>query len=135
MDSNLFIEWFQQQFVRSVRKFLNDKGLEKEAVLLLDNAPSHPTSAVLQSDDGMIKTMFLPPNTTAIIQPMDQAVLDPWQRRYNRKLLAHIILKNESTKKPVPEVLKAITMKNLMLWMLHCVGWSKHVEMLLTCYW
>ena len=100
---------------------MNDKGLEKKALLLLDNAPSHPSSAVLQSDNGMIKTMmiktmFLPPNTIAIIQPMDQAVLDPCKGRYKRKLLAHIILENESTDKPVPEILKAITMKDVVYW-------------------
>ena len=89
-----------------MRKFCSDNGLEK-ALLLLDNAPSHPSLAVLQSDDGKIKAMFLPPNTTAIIQLMDQAVLDPCKHRYKRKLLAHVILENESADKSVPEILKA----------------------------
>ena len=47
---------------------------------------------------------------------MDQAVLDLCKRRYKRKLLAHIILENESTDKPVPEILKAITMKDVVYW-------------------
>jgi len=50
--------------------------------------------------------MYLPPNITAVIQPMDQGVLDPCKRRYKRKLLAHIILENESDKKSFPEILK-----------------------------
>ena len=100
----------------SVRRFCSENELEKKALLLLDNAPSHPSSETLQSDDGKIKTMFLPPNTTATIQPMDQAVLDPCKHRYKRKLLAHIILENESADKSVPEILKAITMKDVVYW-------------------
>ena len=95
---------------------MNDKGLEKKALQLLDNASSHRSSSVLQSYNGMIKTMFLPRNTTAIIQPMDQAVLDPRKHWYKGKLLAHILLENESTDKPVPEILKAITMKDVVYW-------------------
>ena len=86
MDCSIFSNWFHQRFVPSVSKFCSENGLEKKALLLLDNAPSHPSSATMQSDDGKIKAMFLPPNTTAAIQPMDQAILDPCKRRYKRKL-------------------------------------------------
>ena len=76
MDSRLFTEWFHNRFVPSVRIFCRCRGLEEKVLLLLDNAPSHPSSASLQSEDGKIKTLFLPPNTTSIIQPIDQGVLD-----------------------------------------------------------
>jgi hypothetical protein len=76
MDGKLFTEWFHQCFVPSVQKFCQDNGLEEKALLLVDNAPSHLSSATLSSADGKIKTMFLPPNTTSVIQPMDQGVLD-----------------------------------------------------------
>ena len=116
MDCKIFSDWFHQQFVPLVRKCCRDHEFEEKALLLLDNAPSHPSAEILQSDDGMIKTLFLPPNTTAAIQPMDQGVLDPCKRRYKRKLLAHIILENESEDKPVPDILKAINMKHVVYW-------------------
>ncbi len=116
MDCKIFSDWFHQHFVPLVNKFCGDHGMEKKALLLLDNAPSHPSAETLQSDDRMIKTMFLPPNTTAAIQPMDQGVLDPCKRRYKRKLLAHIILENESEDKSVPEILKACNMKQVVYW-------------------
>ena len=116
MDCKIFGEWFHQRFVPSVQKLCREKGLEEKALLLVDNAPSHPSSTTLQSEDGKIKTMFLPPNTTAIIQPMDQGVLDPCKRRYKRKLLGHIILENESDEKSVPVILKGITMKDVVYW-------------------
>ena len=33
-----------------------------KALLILDNAPAHPSESVLVSDDGHIRVMFLPPN-------------------------------------------------------------------------
>lgn len=112
MNCNIFPDWFHHHFVPSVKKFCNECGIEKKALLLLDNAPSHPSAETLQSDDGKIEVMFLPPNTTAVMQPMDQGVLDPCKRRYKRKLLAHIILENESQ----PEILKACNMKQVVYW-------------------
>ena len=41
MDNSVFSEWFHQRFVPSVRRFFNENGLEKKALLLLDNAFCH----------------------------------------------------------------------------------------------
>lgn len=51
-------------------------GLPAEAVLLLDNAQSHPGTSALSSTDGKIICLFLPPNTTSLIQPVNQGVLE-----------------------------------------------------------
>ena len=64
----------------------------------------------------MIRAMFLPPNTTAAIQPMDQGALDPCKCHYKRKLLAHIIMENESEDLLVPDILKAITIRDCVYW-------------------
>jgi len=53
----------------------------------LDNAPSHPDVGSLQSDTGDIVCVYLPPNTTSLIQPMDQGVLKNIKRRYKQDLL------------------------------------------------
>ncbi len=66
VDTNIFTDWFENQFVPSVKKHLTEKGLPIKALLLLDNAPAHPDVSVLQSKNGSIKA-HLPPNTTAII--------------------------------------------------------------------
>jgi len=120
MDCRILSDHFHQHFVPSARKFFSDHRMEKRALLLLDNAPSHPSYETLKSDDGTIKVIFLSPNTTAAIQPMDQAVLGPSKRRYKRKLLiyllAHIILENESEVTSVPEILKAWNMKQVVYW-------------------
>lgn len=43
----------------------------------MDNAPSHPPGFedILLEEFKFIKVKFLPPNTSLILQPMDQHVL------------------------------------------------------------
>lgn len=122
----VWFQWFHQRFVPSVGKLCQEKGLEEKGFLLLYNAPSYPSFTLLKSDEGKIKAMLLPPNTTSIIQPMDQAVLDPCKRRYKRKSLANIILENDSTDKPVPDILKAVRMKEVVYWI--AADWKETTE-------
>ena len=75
MDSTLFKTWFFDKFVPHCRSSLRKIGLPEKALLLLDNAPSHSSSGTLVSEDQQIRCVFLPPNTTSLIQPMDQGVL------------------------------------------------------------
>lgn len=87
MDQTIFKQWFDKIFVFEVRKHLKTKKLPEKAVLLIDNAPSHPSTSVLKSSDGKFCAMFLPPNVTALIQPMDQGVIASMKRQYRTKLL------------------------------------------------
>ena len=92
VDSGIFSEWFHKEFVPSVKKHMSEKSLQVKALLLLDNAPAHPDESVLLSSDKSIKAMFLPPNTTALIQPMDQGELESLKRRYQKSLLRKLLL-------------------------------------------
>ncbi|XP_055703946.1 jerky protein homolog-like [Phlebotomus papatasi] len=74
MTRALFKEWFFQNFVPEVRKYLQKEGLPEKALLILDNAPVHPEERELLCDG--IRLMFLPPSVTSTIQPMDQNVLE-----------------------------------------------------------
>ena len=64
------------------RKHWQKKKFAKKALLLLDNAPSHLDIECLESNDGEITCLYLPPNTTSIIQPRDQGVLETVKRHY-----------------------------------------------------
>lgn len=86
----LFKEWFFNEFVPSVRKHFKEKKLPERALLLLDNASSHSDETELQTEDGNIKVMFFPPNTTPILQPMDQNVIRSTKIRYRRSLLLYL---------------------------------------------
>ncbi|XP_022372215.1 tigger transposable element-derived protein 7 [Enhydra lutris kenyoni] len=87
----LFSEWFFQNFVPEVRHFqLNVLGFHEEdvrALLLLDSSPVHPSAESLSSEDGQIKCMFFPCNTSTLIQPMSQGVILSCKRLYRWKQL------------------------------------------------
>ena len=94
MDQTIFSDWFFKHFVPEVRRYLESKSSGPKAILLLDNAPSHPSASNLTTSDGKIKCFFLPPNVTSIIQPMDQGVPENVKRRYKQELLRDLLLKS-----------------------------------------
>jgi len=109
MDSESFKVWFKSEFVPRVAKFLKSLNLPRKAILLLDNAPSHPDAATLR--DGDITVLFLPPNVTSLCQPMDQGVLEATKKRYRYKLLESILLDDDVD---VVQKLKKIDMRDVV---------------------
>lgn len=91
MNKEICHDWFHNKFCPSVRQFLKSKGLPEKAVLLLDNAPSHPDELLLKSENGNIFVKYLPPNVTALIQPMDQGVIASLKRNYRSSVLRKFI--------------------------------------------
>lgn len=120
MSSEIFKDWFFQEFVPSTEKFLRDNKLPRKALLLLDNAPSHPDDSELK--DGDIRAMFLPPNVTALCQPMDQGVLETLKRNYRRNLLSTMIQEIEDGRDFISK-LKAINLKDVSYWI--ASAWDK----------
>nr|XP_042912844.1 tigger transposable element-derived protein 6-like [Parasteatoda tepidariorum] len=67
-----------------------DKELKNEkVVLLLDNCSAHPADEDLSLKN--IKLVFLPPNTTAIIQPLDQGIIRSFKFHYRKMVVQKII--------------------------------------------
>lgn len=110
MNSNLFEEWFNSEFVPKVKAHLKSKNLPMKAILLLDNAPTHPK---LSEVDG-IKIMFLPANVTSLVQPMDQGVIESLKRRYRCKFLSEILFKCEDENLSLLENVKKIDIKDVI---------------------
>uniref|UniRef100_UPI003590093E tigger transposable element-derived protein 1-like n=1 Tax=Myxine glutinosa TaxID=7769 RepID=UPI003590093E len=79
-------DWFHQCFIPEVKLYLAEKGLEFKVLLLMDNA-GH---ALDLSYDG-VQIEFLPPNTTSLIQPMDQGVIRAFKALYMRNTLQHLV--------------------------------------------
>lgn len=78
---------------------------EKRRVLfLVDNCPGHGQVAGLEA----IRVEFLPANTTAKLQPMDQGVISSLKRHYRRSLLQRMLLCLESNKQYVVDLLAAV---------------------------
>ena len=122
MDSSIFSDWFKLKFVPQCRKALKDRGLPDSAVLLLDNAPSHPDVDLLQSDEGKMFCVYLPPNTTSLIQPMDQGILQNIKRCYKRDLLLRL-LDDEVGSMNIAEFSKTLNIKDAVL--MSAKSWSE----------
>ncbi|UYV80580.1 hypothetical protein LAZ67_19000797 [Cordylochernes scorpioides] len=69
-----------------------------KALLLVDNSPAHPTELI--SNDGNIKCKFLPPNTTSVLQPMDQGVIVAFKRLYKRRQLESCLVFSSDADQP-----------------------------------
>ncbi|XP_050689905.1 tigger transposable element-derived protein 1-like [Eriocheir sinensis] len=72
-----FMEWFEEVFAPAVKTYLIEKNLPLKALLLMDNPPAHSPGVEEELGKGykFIAVMVLPPNTTPLIQPMDQNVI------------------------------------------------------------
>jgi len=66
-------------------------NVPQKALLLLNNCPGHPSAEELRSNDGNIFALFLLPNTTALIQPMDQNVIQNIKLNYRKSLLVNVL--------------------------------------------
>lgn len=80
---SLFEDWFSHYFVPEVKKYCEDKSIPFRVILLVDNAPGHPQA--LQYHHPNVKIIFLSPNTTSILQPMDQGVIVTFKALYLRQ--------------------------------------------------
>jgi len=69
----LFTEWFHQCFIPEVKEYLKKEGLPLKVLLIIDNAPGHPQSNSIEDEN--VQVVFLPPNTTSLLQPLDQGVI------------------------------------------------------------
>lgn len=74
-----------------VRKFSAESNLPPKAILLLDNCSAHAPIESLHTADSNIIAMLLPPNVTAVVQPMDQNPIKITKLKYRNMFLTKIV--------------------------------------------
>ena len=90
-------------------KFTKEK---KKVLLIIDNCLAHPTINNLKS----IELIFLPPNTTSKLQPMNQGVIRALKAYYKALALQKLVVAIDKGKDlPVFSILDATKMLNLVL--------------------
>lgn len=70
--------WFHLYFIPKVRKYLDSKGLPSKILFILDNALSHTEPCEFNT------VFYLPPNTTSLIQLLDQGVMRTFKAHYSQ---------------------------------------------------
>lgn len=110
ITKSLFTDWFTSSFVPFVIKFNEENNLENKALLVLDNAPGHPLN--LEELYPNIKVLFLPPNTTPILQPMDQGVIAAFKAYYLRKTMKKLVSATSGETEDVLSFWKSLNIKD-----------------------
>uniref|UniRef100_A0A671Y9S5 DDE-1 domain-containing protein n=1 Tax=Sparus aurata TaxID=8175 RepID=A0A671Y9S5_SPAAU len=87
MTKALNLDWFKQCFIPEVKRYLRGKGLDFKVLLLVDNAGGHTDDL---SYDG-VQIEFLQPNTTSLIQPVDQGTIRALKALYTYNTLQHLV--------------------------------------------
>lgn len=97
-----WLKWVDRRMRRERRHIL----------LFVDNAPSHPK---IKLDN--VKLQFLPPNTTSVIQPMDQGIIQTMKLKYRKYQLQHVnseLARNSSI--TGPQILRNIDVLHAIYW-------------------
>lgn len=89
MTKITFLNWFRNHFIPEVKRFSQQTNRTSKALLLIDNAPSHLITE--DFDDPNFKILLMPPNCTAILQPMDQNLIQNIKVSYKKELLKYTV--------------------------------------------
>ncbi|XP_061756781.1 tigger transposable element-derived protein 1-like [Nerophis ophidion] len=131
-----FTEWFQEVFAPSVEEYLTEKNLPLKVLLVLDAALTQPTGlgGDWSSEHDSITVKFLPPNTTPLLQPMDQQVISNFKKLYTKALFQRCFEVTMETNLTLREFWKD------HLNILHCLSiietaWEQVSKRMLQCAW
>lgn len=122
VTQKIFLEWFTDHFCPEVESYCKEKNLANKILLLLDNCPGHPPNL----DDYVenVKVVYLPPNTTSLLQPMDQAVIKTFKCYYLRRTFTQAMTATEDESGlTLREFWKAYNVKNAIENIVH--GWNE----------
>ncbi|XP_045128616.1 tigger transposable element-derived protein 1-like [Portunus trituberculatus] len=70
VTSALCTDWFDNHFVPDAQSYCKRKNLDFKVLLCIDNAPGHGKFLIGRHPN--VEVVFLPPNTTSLLQPLDK---------------------------------------------------------------
>jgi hypothetical protein len=73
MIGQIFTDLLADVYHDVFKHYCKKKVLDVKILIILDNTPSHPPTVSEQSPNT--KVIFLLPNTTSLLQPLDQGVI------------------------------------------------------------
>ncbi|XP_007083430.1 tigger transposable element-derived protein 1-like [Panthera tigris] len=106
--------WFHNCFVPEVECYLQGRNLAFKVLLILDNAPVHCCEE-LKNAHPNVEVLFMPPNTTSLIQPLDQGIIKAFKAHYTRELYSKGFQALESNKETtMMDYWKSVTIRNVI---------------------
>ena len=83
MTGDIFQSYVKDHLENELREYCRSQGLPFKILMLLDNAPAHPQVLLDLNED--ISFVYLLPNTTSLIQPMDQGIIRMFKTHFLQK--------------------------------------------------
>lgn len=102
MTKEIFAKWL----TKLNQKFVEDN---RSIILMLDNCTSHINLSNLSN----IKLIFLPSNTTSLIQPLDAGIIKNFKDFYKNLLVEKIMFSDDCD---VLKILKSTTILDAIMW-------------------
>ncbi|XP_033224183.1 jerky protein homolog-like [Belonocnema kinseyi] len=96
MDKSIFLLWYKDVFIPRVLGRQRKDGITGKVVLLLDNAPCHPSLDDLNAINENFQVLYLPPNVTASNQPIAQGLISTTKKLYKKELLRRLLMNEKS---------------------------------------
>ena len=103
MTSKIFVDWVK----RTNQKFRFEK---RNVLMFVDTCSSHP-----DVEGSNLKLVFLPPNTTSKLQPMDTGIIQSVKINYRKRLLRHLISRMDACN-TASELVTLVNILDAILW-------------------
>lgn len=112
MTGAVFSDYFKNKLHAELKVYCKQEGIPFKILLVVDNTPSHPPH--LADLTNNIKIVFLPPNTTSLIQPCDQGIIQTFKAHYLRTTLADLVKVTEQENITVRDYCRQFTIKDAL---------------------
>ena len=89
MTASIFSDWLTKHCIPDARMKSRQLDQDFKMLLLMDNAPAHPTW-VQDLVPRQCKIVFMPPRTTSLIQPLDQELISTVKQIYHRNVYDYL---------------------------------------------